>query len=455
MSNRWIMIQNPGEVPLWGIRLLGLSQKTDEQIGRFGSGLKEAIALLTRLNVPIVICSGETTVTFSVENNGGHDEIGFTLDKNIDRYKNGTWYGLGLHPHFGRHDWVDPWQALREVVCNALDEGPDMMHREIVAQIEPRAACTRVYIGAKTEVLKAYDTLDRKLLMLGNHEPLLTVRCGRVYSKIGLGERAQIYHRGVWVCEYAKKSIYDYELKDLRLTESRTSSIGSIVSELSDIIENMTSTLLAPIVELMATAVYEKNIWHEYAESRAHYGLMYNRIGNKPAGWRGAFHHIHGPNSVACLTDDRMIERIKAVGLTPVPFREDHFRIFKAAGVRTHETVLNPNDIEGIEIVEDEEAGKRPIKKKADVVWDALKGIGVVSGKRPSILIFRESPGSAMHRNGFVRDGKVYINDNVVGSREETLTLIEEFAHEASGAGDESRAFQDWLIDVIERALFK
>ncbi|KKM64362.1 hypothetical protein LCGC14_1502220, partial [marine sediment metagenome] len=62
-----VLIQNSGELPIWGLRLMGFSDKTADKIGRFGTGLKESIALLARLGLQPIIFSGELRVDFKVQ----------------------------------------------------------------------------------------------------------------------------------------------------------------------------------------------------------------------------------------------------------------------------------------------------------------------------------------------------------------------------------------------------
>lgn len=455
MSEQWLMIQNPGEVPLWGIRLLGLSEKEESQIGRFGSGLKEAICLLTRLNIPLVICSGETRVEFSTQNLGGHDEIGFTLNQDVDGYEAGKWHGLGLHPNFGRHDWTDPWQALREIVCNAIDEGLDMMHRGVVAEIEPKAGCTRAYIGNQPSIRNAYNSLNDRILQLGDHTPAQSYSKGNIYNRIGLGPGAQIYHKGIWVCGNGQKSIYDYDFPELKITESRTSAASDVNRQMTIALEHMNATLLTPIVRIMSTSSFEKNDFFDYAEAHVGWSSIHWELTTNPsrgAPWKEAFHRVHGEGAIACSSDMAMLKRVADAGLTPIPLTETIHNVFKAAGVRTHEDVLNRDDLEGIEIIRGGQHSE--LCKRADRVWNALAEVGAVMGERPSLLIFREPPACEVSRLGFERDGMVYINVNVLGSRNERLALIEEFGHASTGAGDETRAFQMWFLDVIDKALF-
>ena len=117
-----IIIQNAGELPIWGMRLLGLSNKNSGQIGKFGTGLKESIALLARMGVSPIIFSGTCRIDFSTQSIDGQQELCFMLSEQRARFVENEWHGLGLHPNFGKSDWADPWMVFRELICNAIDE---------------------------------------------------------------------------------------------------------------------------------------------------------------------------------------------------------------------------------------------------------------------------------------------------------------------------------------------
>lgn len=186
MSNNYLLIQNKNELPLFGIRLLGLSTKKSSQIGKFGTGLKEAIALLVRNNHKFIIFSGTNKIDFSIEEVSGQQEICFTMSQDTDRYKANEPHGLGIHPKFGHHDWTDEWQALREVFCNAIDEGIEFLHHDLVKEdeIEGVAGSTRIYIQANMPIIKAYGEIESRLLMLSDVEPIDKTQDVHVYQKL-------------------------------------------------------------------------------------------------------------------------------------------------------------------------------------------------------------------------------------------------------------------------------
>lgn len=113
-KNYWIKIQNEGEIDLGGLHLMGVSSKRgQEKIGFFGSGNKYAMALLLREKIPFKIYSGKKLIKIETEpvmfRNQLFDQI------LIDGEKTSLTTSMGV-------DW-ETWFAVREIYCNALDEG--------------------------------------------------------------------------------------------------------------------------------------------------------------------------------------------------------------------------------------------------------------------------------------------------------------------------------------------
>jgi len=109
-----VSFQNRGLIDMRAVRTFGVSAKgCDNPIGFFGTGMKYAIAICLRLGCKVTLYRGKerfdfATANIAVRNSDfrivtmNDEEIGFTTDLGK------TW---------------EPWQAFREIYCNALDEG--------------------------------------------------------------------------------------------------------------------------------------------------------------------------------------------------------------------------------------------------------------------------------------------------------------------------------------------
>ena len=136
MEKGYIKIENKGEIDVNAFRLLGATNKrgNDEMIGYFGSGLKYAIATLLKHNIPFHVFSGlkEIKITTVRENFRGQD-----IDIiEINGVKTSLTTDMGP-------SWK-PWYAIREIYCNAIDEGEHVLH--IAGKPEPVKGSTIFYV---------------------------------------------------------------------------------------------------------------------------------------------------------------------------------------------------------------------------------------------------------------------------------------------------------------------
>lgn len=434
----YLMIQNRGEIPIKGIRLLGMSHKTDEQIGQFGTGLKEAIALLARKQIGLTIYSGETRIEFSTQNiDGDDDEIVYRIDA-------GDWQPMNLHVNFGRRDWTDIWQALREIICNAIDEGLDDMHYDVVGEQSGAAGATRVYVDADFEVLEQCGQLPKRLLMLSKREPLFSNHKGSIYAKDG-SDKAQIYHRGVWVQESPEASLFDYDLPDILLNESRSASWFECHWETSRLLAMADASIIARLL----TESQREGFRDTYEGKNLRRDAM-EHAGNGEA-WRAAWSMAFGPNAVACYPSEHLFFELVRKGYDAKAFETSWFKLFREVGIPTHDDKLNEFQQQPVRLVPDK---KCPVFGE---VWDALQRRGFVDDKpMPSVSVFRQTDtdgGRRMH--GYTTGDEIYINEDVLGSREERVTCLEEAAHYISGKADTTIDLQNWLMDKLDRALFE
>lgn len=113
-----LVFHNPTELDIRGACIMGLSAKDcDSPIGKFGTGLKYAIASILRWSGAIEIETGGEKYTFGKQpldfRGKAHEQIIMTSSSGTQE--------LGFTTHYGEH-W-EPWQIFRELYSNALDEG--------------------------------------------------------------------------------------------------------------------------------------------------------------------------------------------------------------------------------------------------------------------------------------------------------------------------------------------
>ena len=98
-----------------------------------------------------------------------------------------------------------------------------------------------------------------------------------------------------------------------------------------------------------------------------------------------------------------------------------------------------------------------------DFVWNVIERHGLDNGKeKPPVYCFTSILDAGVMLNGYYRDGKVYINADlapagvaVVGRLSNRLlkVALEEVAHFVTGATDNSRDFQDYLLELAVKVM--
>ena len=206
-----IVFENDGEIDPRLVMLIGVNVKeTASAIGFFGTGLKYAVACLSRWGEQIVIQSGVHQYGFASEETEirgkrfGVLSMFSALDKAT----------LGFTTELGKR-W-EPWMVYRELWCNAFDEpGPKVYEVDTIPRSE--AGLTRVIVGGE-RIEAAHN--DRDTFILGKRRKLLhKVEGLEIYE----GEGARIFYRGIAVQTPDKPALYTYNITSLiYLTEDRT-----------------------------------------------------------------------------------------------------------------------------------------------------------------------------------------------------------------------------------------
>lgn len=207
------MIQNQGEMDIRALTLLGVSSKRNDKtkIGIFGSGNKYALATFLRHDIPVRVFIGEEEVhihTKKIEfRDQEYDEIYLTYKDEIHN----TGFTVQAGPQ-----WI-PWYGIREVYCNALDEGgvQTIPNTSIVAG---SAGNTRFFIGI-TEIVETILKEWNKYFCRDRMDMIDSYPGLNIYAPYGPGLR--IYRKGILVYEDDIDSCFDYELEDVAITETR------------------------------------------------------------------------------------------------------------------------------------------------------------------------------------------------------------------------------------------
>lgn len=203
-----LIFRNPGLIELDAIRTMGVSVKQASAFGRFGTGFKYAIATILRGGGFISLYRGEEVHTITTLRTviRGEDFDLVCLDGE----------SMGFTTMLGR-DW-EPWMALRELACNAMDEGGDFFSVEALSDWPGP-------IDHETTIVVNWDKLQQAHEKLGD----LFIRPGEERLaensavQVLAGPSAFLYYRGVRVYKLEYPSKFKYNLTcPMQLTEDRT-----------------------------------------------------------------------------------------------------------------------------------------------------------------------------------------------------------------------------------------
>lgn len=215
-------IVNDGELDMNALFLLGASSKRgdDTKIGFFGSGNKYALAVLLRHGIDVKIFSGDRQVLVEKKSTEFRGE---NFDQIVIDGKE-TSFTTSMGP-----EW-ELWFALREFVCNAIDEGG--FESGLVEDGEGFAGIsgkTTFYVDvSNTELLNFVSNLSNYIL---TPEYVRNYRMDQISgvsiirrntSESDISETSKIYRRGLRVDNDAvKKSLFLYDVPNAEITESR------------------------------------------------------------------------------------------------------------------------------------------------------------------------------------------------------------------------------------------
>lgn len=217
-----IIFQNYGLVPLEAFTTFGMSAKpgSANPIGKFGTGLKYAVAVTLRLGGTFKLFRGKEEFEFYTKE---EDFRGKTFAKVRMRRRAGVlsrwrYEALPFTTELGKH-WK-PWMALRELEANCRDEPEGRSYHIKDANVLdrlPRDGYTMIAIECD-EMEEAFANLGDIFLDQDRVPIYEDDRCA-IYE----GESQHIFYRGMRVTDLRKPSLYTYEMKSVFLTEDRTS----------------------------------------------------------------------------------------------------------------------------------------------------------------------------------------------------------------------------------------
>ena len=476
----YLKIENVGVCPQEGFTVLGVSladTSTHEGvIGTFGSGSKHGVAVCLRNELAPIVFAGTLKMEFStrpqiVEDGQASKEFGRVVVKfggtdPMTGANRSSTEDLGFVLDYGKHDWGEIDLALREFVSNAIDrsirEKGDWsgVKIEIVddAQVRAKRDHTRVFVPMNADVLAFYNNLGRWFLHFSEPASLTKAILPKNNRNLGPRKAAVIYRKGVRVREFEssdQESLFDYNLNDLTIDESRKASDWDVKHHCGKALANADKEILAMLFDRLMHS--DKGVWEfcfdTYSLQPTYRDSAEDEL-RKRKNWQEAFVLVAGEDAV--LSGDASVDQLERKGYKPVKAPESLIHAAEQYGVHTPAKVLSADDLSG-RIITD---GTPDAQAAVDFVWELLEEVGLTQSKaKPPVKCFTSILDGGVMLNGFYRDGQVFINIDLGGSGSVEAgrnalsdrlikVALEEVAHYVTGATDNSRDFQDYLLDL-------
>lgn len=227
---RHVVFKTPGLIDIRAFIVMGLSSKpgSDSPIGKFGTGLKMAIAVLVRNDIKVVLWIGRTKYTFKkyAIKFRGLETTQIKMEKEVHGIRKILSKSYELLPfttELGKY-W-ELWQAFRELESNTRDEqGQTFLYSdsdegwETALKAGPEE--TKIIVSGEKFV---QEYLDREKTFLPDGLTLKDESSGDL--QIIDRPSKHIYWRGIRVYDLPKDkpSLLTYNvLSDIELTEDRT-----------------------------------------------------------------------------------------------------------------------------------------------------------------------------------------------------------------------------------------
>ena len=202
----FLKIQNDGEIQEEALTLLGASTKRNDasKIGHFGSGFKYALAYLLRSEIEVRVYAGIKRIKIGTSPVKLRDQNYDVITVNGKETSITTDLGA---------DWLT-WYAIREIYSNAIDEGNAKI--SVVKTPAVAKGKTAVFIKVTKDVHHFIE--NQALYFATKRKPIYQHKGFKVYQKTQ--NKAIIYRKGIRVAE--TDALYDYDFETLSINESRT-----------------------------------------------------------------------------------------------------------------------------------------------------------------------------------------------------------------------------------------
>lgn len=250
---KYLLIRNNGELDIRLVALMGGTTKANDEfkIGQWGSGLKYTLAYLLKNNLDFKIFIGDKEVKVTTEVEPIRDE-NFEIIC-IDGKR------TSITTQMGGNAWM-PWMIVRELWCNALDEGGE--HKETTENLEGIAGTTSFYIQITPEIREVIVNWDN--YFIHGKEAISETSEYKMYSG---GEALRLYKQGVLIYEdKTRKSLFSYDIRNADINELREFR-GSVAQKMVHALSSASEKVISYFLENITEAYYEGDMDYDWYHS--------------------------------------------------------------------------------------------------------------------------------------------------------------------------------------------
>lgn len=327
---QYLKISNKGELDLTLLQLVGASTKSDqpEKIGQFGTGLKYAIAYFMRNNIGFRMFIGDREIIFDVRR--VPTKGGKTFD--VIHY-DGT--STNVTTEYG-YQW-SAWEAIREIWCNAKDEGGEQKKVTTCASIiSGKQGRTTIFVEMSSEISEVVDSwgeyfiikkpiFDRGDLKIYRNEPDAPLR---------------LYKKGVLIKTLDAKSLFSYEYEGSELNELRQ-YMGSVSNVIFSCLLNSTSEIISQVLSAIKSnlQVYETKLDWSWAGLISRKYLNKDHIKQIFSGWLFLKSQNGASGKRAVFVSESMFNFLSAYGLPCESVSSSYGGYFGSSGIKSDHTI--------------------------------------------------------------------------------------------------------------------
>jgi hypothetical protein len=278
---RYLKIQNDGQLDIRLVALMGGTTKANNKykIGQFGTGLKYTLAYLFRNNIDFKIFDGENPFPVDLKTETERIKDSDFEIICIDGKRTSITTGMG-------REW-SAWMIIRELWCNALDEGGAL--KEVVTNDKPFEAepgKTTFYIQLTSEFQQVLD--EWSSYFIHQEEPLWENDEYAIYKNRDK-KKLKLYKHGVLIYQHPNhNSLFYYDVKGAEINELREFK-GSVSFEIFNSLREPNEEVISYFLTKITDEYFEgceldygwytsfANVWRDHIGDRrlAHGGSSY------------------------------------------------------------------------------------------------------------------------------------------------------------------------------------